>query len=58
MRSTILVLFSFTYDDTFMWKLPLSLAVAYVACQELLFHRMIHECEAPIVRRHVPAQRN
>ena len=38
-----------------MWELPLALAVAYVARQELLFHRMIHECEAPIVRRHVPA---
>ena len=58
MTCTILTPFSFTYDDTLMWELPLALAVAYVARQELLFHRMIHECEAPIVRRHVPAQRN
>ena len=39
-----------TDDDTLMVKFPDALAVADVAREEVLFHGVIHECEAASVR--------
>ena len=57
-QCNILSPFSHTNDDTLMWKFPDALAVANVAREELLLHGVIHECEAPIVRRLVPEKRD